>query len=79
MRASWSMSDEPGKERRTAKEFGEDAADRPHVDGRTVEFGAEKQLGGAVPARHHLPGVLAVRAAENAREAKVGDLDAASW
>mmetsp|Transcript_5492 Transcript_5492/g.12655 ORF Transcript_5492/g.12655 Transcript_5492/m.12655 type:complete len:270 (-) Transcript_5492:203-1012(-) len=67
-----------GEERLPRCDLGEDAAGRPHVHRRVVLLLAKKQLGRAVPERHHLVRV-ALLGLELTRsgEAEVGDLDGA--
>ena len=68
-----------GEERLLHEELGEDAADRPHVDGRTVLLGTKQQLRCTVPQRHDDRRVVAQRRAILTRQAKVTDLHSNRW
>ena len=63
-----------GEERLAGRHFGEDAAYGPHIDSRAVLRRAEQHVGGAVPERNDLVGVLLHGDAKGTAEAEIGEL-----
>ena len=57
------------------QEFGENAPDRPHVDGFGVLLAAKHDLGGPVPPRHDVLRQLEVVVVDAAGEAEIADLN----
>jgi len=63
-----------GKQRFACVQLGQDAANRPHVDGRAVPNLSQQQLGGAIPPRDHLRTAHGVVVVCQARQPKVSEL-----
>jgi hypothetical protein len=57
------------------QEFGENAPDRPHVDGFGVLLAAKHDLGGPVPPRHDVLRQFEVVVVDAAGEAEIADLN----
>ena len=64
-----------GEERQPLEDLGQDAADGPHVDARSVDPGAEEQLWSSIPAGHNDVGVDAVGRSEELGQPEVADLE----
>lgn len=67
-----------GEEGQAGGHFGEDASDRPDVDGGGVAGCAEEEFGGAVPEGDDLVGVGSVGEAGEAGEAEIGEFEGQS-